>query len=134
MRRMLAFLVLSLSLLAACGGDSPSVSDAAASELQAQVTAVRTAVGARDADGAARALETLRQSVARLRTAGGVSGERAREILSAAAAVEGELVSITTTTSTTTTTTTTVPATVPDDRGGDHGNSGKGKGNGQGKG
>jgi hypothetical protein len=91
------------------------------------VPAVRAAVGARDADGAARALETLRASVARLRRSGDVTAERAAAILAAASGVEGNLVAITTTT--TTTTTLPVPSTVPHDNG--RGN-GKGDGNGDG--
>jgi len=127
-RRRLVIVALAVSVLAACGGGSPSVSDDAASELHAQVTAVRTAVGAHDAERAARALDTLRASVSKLRRSGDVSADRAREILAAATAVQTRLVSITTTT---TTTTTTVPPTVPNDEGDDHGN---GKGNGKGKG
>ena len=129
MRRGLVIVALAVSVLASCGDGSPSVSDDAASELHAQVTAVRTAVGAHDAERATRALDTLRASVSRLRRSGDVSADRAREILAAATAVQNRLVSITTTT--TTTTTTTVPPTVPNDKGDDHGN---GKGNGKGKG
>ena len=129
MRRQLVIVALAVSVLASCGGGSPSVSDDAASELHAQVTAVRTAVGAHDAERAAHALDMLRASVSRLRRSGDVSADRAREILVAATAVQNRLVSITTTT--TTTTTTTVPPTVPNDKGDDHGN---GKGNGKGKG
>ena len=120
--RRLVVVVLAVCALTACGGEPPSVSDRAATQLHAQVTAVRTAVGARDADGAARALEELRASVARLRRRGDVSADRATAILAAAAGVERQLVSITTTT---TTTTTAPPA--PPGKGDDHGN---GKGNG----
>jgi hypothetical protein len=90
--------------LAACGGDGRAVSDRAANQLATQVTQVRVAVEAHDAMAAAGALTTLRTSVARLVRAGDVSQERAVEILSAARAVETQLVSITTTTTTTTTT------------------------------
>jgi hypothetical protein len=124
---LVGLVALAVTCFAACGSGSPSVSDDAASELHAQVTAVRTAVGAHDADGAAQALDTLRASVTKLRRSGDVSADRAREILAAATAVQTRLVSITTTT----TTTTTVPPTVPNDKGDDHG---KGKGNGKGKG
>ena len=128
MRRLLAIVAPAATFLAACGGGSPPVSDDAASELHAQVSAVRAAVGGHDAAQAARALDTLRASVARLRRAGDVSGDRAEEILAAATAVQDQLVSITTTT---TTTTTTVPPTLPHDEG--KGN-GKGKGNDKGEG
>jgi hypothetical protein len=129
-RRLLVsgFVVLALALtasLAACGGGTPPLSDDAAARLHAEVTAVRSAVDARDADGARRALDTLRASVAQLRTAGKVTDERAAEILAAAGAVETRLVAITTTT----TTTTTVP---PPPTGKGKGDNGNGKGNGNG--
>jgi hypothetical protein len=117
-----------VAVLGACGGGGgPAVTEQGASELQTQVTAVRSAAAAHDADGAARALETLRTSVARLRRSGDVTDERAASILRAADGVEAQLVTITTTT-TTTTTTRPAPTTTPEDQGND-----KGKGNGNGK-
>jgi hypothetical protein len=115
-RWRVAAVALAVACLAACGGGSPSMSDGAASELHARVTAVRAAAGAHDAERAARALDALRTSVARLRRAGDVSPGRAAEILSAATAVQDQLVSITTTT---TTTTTVPPPTAPRGKGDD---------------
>lgn len=123
MRRAFVAILLVATLLAACGGGSPSMTARGASELHAQVTAVRAAASAHDADGAARALDTLRASVARLRRSGDVTADRATTILAAASTVEDQLVSITTTT-----TTTTVPPTVPPDQGDDRKGNGKGKG------
>jgi hypothetical protein len=105
------------------------MSDDATKTLDSQVSAVRYAVQARDADGAARALQTLRSSVERLRRSGDITDSRASKILAAAGAVETELVSITTTT--TTTTTTLPPATRKPGKGNDKKDEG---GNGQGQG
>lgn len=105
-------IVVCLMLLAACGGDTPSMSSDAATELQGRFVAVRSAVEARDVDGAARALDQLRLAVGRLRRSDGLSDARAADILGAAGAVQDQLVTITTTT-TTTTTTTSPPAAVP---------------------
>jgi hypothetical protein len=139
-RWRLAAAAVAVGCLAACGGGSPSVSDRAASELGARVTAVRAAAGAHDAEQATRALAALRTSVAQLRRAGDVSPGRAAEILAAATAVQDQLVSITTTT-TTTTTTVPAPPTAPrgkrEDKGDDQAGSpapDHGKGGGPGKG
>jgi hypothetical protein len=132
MRRVLCVLLLALvpGILAACGGDSTSMSDGAAAELHARVDAVRAAVTARDAAGAARALDDLRASVDRLRKDDDLSPGRANEILAAATQVRSELVAITTTT--TTTTTTTVPPPPAKGHGNDQGDNGNGDGNGKG--
>jgi hypothetical protein len=112
------------ALLSACGGgDPPSMSGDAAKRLDAQVAAVRYAVQARDADAAARALETLRTSVEQLRRSGDLTDKRASQIVAAAGSVETQLVSITTTT---TTTTTTLPPAPPPKPG--KGDDKKGKG------
>jgi cell division septation protein DedD len=97
--------VLALACLAACGGSASPMSDGAAVALHARFTAVRAAVDTRDADGAARALDDLRQEVARLRRDDDLSDTRAADILGAANDVEDQLTTITTTTTTTTTTT-----------------------------
>jgi hypothetical protein len=99
----------------------------AAKTLDEQVTAVRDAVHARDADAATRALDTLRASVERLRRSGDLTDQRASQILAAAGAVGSELVSITTTT-----TTTTLPPAPPTKPGKGHGKENQG-GNGQGQ-
>ena len=104
------------------------MTETGASGLRAEMAAVRTAVGAHDADGAARALDALRASVARLRRSGDVTEDRAAAIFAAATTVEAQLALITTTTTTTAPT----PPAVPHDPG-DDGN-GKGKGNGKGGG
>jgi cell division septation protein DedD len=132
-RRFLAPIVLvaGLAVLAGWGGSASPMSRAAATELQDRVAAVRTAVDARDADQAARALDDLRAAVERLRAADGISDTRAADILAAAHAVDGQLVSITTTTTTTTTTTAAPPAPPPTEP--DH-VKGKGPGKGKGKG
>lgn len=129
-------LVAGLAMLAACDGGSPSMDDGAAVELRAGVTAVRTAVVARDADGAERAVDDLRQTVHRLRRDEALSDERAADILAAASDVDDQLVTITTTTTTTTTTATTTTTTVPTapPTVDDNGNKGKDKGGGKGKG
>jgi hypothetical protein len=127
--RLLASIVVATAFLAACGGDSPPVSERGASDLEANVTAVKAAVGAHDADDAARALASLRATVARLRHRGDVSTERAAAILAAATDVEHQLVTITTTT---TTTTTTVPPPPQRGKGEDH--PGKDEGDGKDKG
>jgi len=102
-RTRVAGFCVAVALLSACGGgDLPSISGDAAKTLDSQVTAVRAAVQARDADAAARALATLRASVERLRRSGDITDNRASQILAAAGAVETQLVSITTTTTTTT--------------------------------
>jgi hypothetical protein len=133
-RRLAAAAVAVCCCLAACGGGSPSVSDRAASELGARVTAVRAAAGAHDAEQAARALDALRTSVAQLRRAGEVSPGRAAEILAAATAVQDQLVSITTTTTTTTVPPTTTPRAKGDDKGATPPAPDHGKGGGPGKG
>ncbi len=89
------------------------MSDDAATQLRDRVTAVRTAVEARDVDGADRALDALRQSVDRLRRDDGLSDTRAADILAAASAVDDQLVTVTTTTTTTTTTTVPPPPPLP---------------------
>ena len=135
MKRLLATLAVGITLatLAACGGSSPPMNGDAAKELQTRVTAVRTAVVARDADGAERALADLRQAVTRLRRDDALSDERAAELLAAAGDVDDQLVTITTTTTTTTTTTAPPPAPAPVDdkgkgpKGGDDQGKGKGK-------
>jgi hypothetical protein len=114
-------------LAVACGGSSPSMDGDAAARLHTQVTAVRDAVMVRDADGAARALQTLRTSVAHLRRSGHVTDAKATQILAAADAVATNLVSITTTT----TTTTTVPPPPSVDAGKGKGDHGNGKGDAQ---
>lgn len=83
----LAAVVLALS---ACGGD-PGLSTAVAGELQDEVGAVRSAAEEGDADGAQAALEELRAAVDRGVQAGEIDAERARQILAAAADVEGRL-------------------------------------------
>jgi hypothetical protein len=125
--------VIVCSTFVGCGGDSPPMRGDAATDLHAQVIAVRAAVEAHDADGAAGALDDLRRTVNRLRRADDLSDERAADILAAAGAVDDELVTITTTTTTTTTTLPPAPTTNPgrgpkgDDQGG-HAGKGKGKG------
>ena len=114
MRRVLFAVVLMGAVLVACGGGSPSMTDAGAKRVNADVLAVRNAVGARDPDAAAAALDTLRISLDQLRRSGDVSAARAAAILVAANAVGDQLVAITTTT---TTTTTTVPPSAPSNRG-----------------
>ena len=111
MKRAAPFLasVVVVAVLGACGGDSAPMSDKAATQLRARVTAVRTAVEARDVDGAGRALDALRQAVDRLRGENALSDGRAADILAAASAVNDQLVTVTTTT----TTTTTVPPPPP---------------------
>jgi hypothetical protein len=117
-------------LAVGCGGSStPTMDGDAAARLHTQVAAVRYAVMVRDADGAARALQTLRMSVARLQRAGHVTDAKATQILAAADAVGTNLVSITTTT----TTTTVPPPSADAGKGkGDRGN-GKDNGNEQGE-
>ena len=126
-------LVVGLTLLAACGGDSAPMSSGAATELHTRVTAVRTAADARDPGAAANALDELRTAVDRLHRADELTDARAADILAAAQAVEDQLVTITTTTTTTTAPPVTAPAPAPptsDDKG-----DGKGKGkNGKGEG
>jgi hypothetical protein len=133
-KRVLCVVLLALVpvMLAACGGDSTSMSDAAASTLHAHVAAVRAAVTARDATGAARALDELRASVDQLRRHDDLAPDRAREILVAATQVRSQLVAITTTTTTTTTMTTTT-APPPPAKGHGAGEHGNGQGNGPGK-
>lgn len=103
------------------------MTDDAVSKLDAQVTAVRYAVQARDPDAAAGALDTLRASVEQLRRSGDLTGKRASQILAAAGSVQSQLVSITTTTTTTTTTLPPAPPTKPG-RGDDEGDDGREKG------
>jgi hypothetical protein len=127
-KRVLLGMAVGLALLlAACGDGSPPMTGDAAAVLRDRMTAVRTAVESRDAAGAQRALDDLRQAVDRLRRQDALTGTRAADILAAATSVNDQLVTITTTT--TTTTTTTSPPAPP--LAGDHG---KGKGNGDGNG
>jgi hypothetical protein len=125
-RPLLVAIALVTLLLTACGGGGmPTMSDDAASRVQSQVTAVRNAVAARDADGAARALATLRSTVEHLRRSGDVSAAKASEIVAAATDVQAQLVAITTTTTTTTTrppAPPTKPAKGPKGDEGEHGN------------
>ena len=131
MRRVVATLAVAVAAvtLAACGGGSPPMNGDAAKELDARVTAVRTAVVARDTSGAEVALDDLRAAVGRLRRDDALSDERAAEILGAASDVGEQLVTITTTTTTTTTTVPPPPPSVDDNGDGkEHGNgNGKGK-------
>jgi hypothetical protein len=99
----MAVLLLGLLFLGACGGTLSTMSNDAAARVHREVTAVRSAVVARDADGAARALASLRTSVEHLRRSGDLTSDKAREILAAASGVQAQLVAITTTTTTTTT-------------------------------
>jgi hypothetical protein len=123
------------AFLGACGGAGPAVSDDASARLGAQVTAVRAAVAAHDAEAAAEALATFRRTVGRLRRSGDVSVPRAAALLAAASDVEAQLTTITTTTTTTTTTpTTTTPTTRPAPPTDDHRGKGNGKGKGHGEG
>jgi cell division protein FtsN len=115
-----------VAVLGACGGDSAPMNGEAAKQLRDRVTAVRTALEARDVDGAGRALDALRQTVAQLRRDDGLSDSRAADILAAANGVDDQLVTITTTT-TTTTTTVPPPPTKPGKAPKPEGPGGKGK-------
>lgn len=67
------------------------MSTAVAAELQDEVGAVRSAAEEGDADAAQAALEEFRAAVDRGVQAGEIDAERARQILAAAADVEGRL-------------------------------------------
>jgi hypothetical protein len=112
-RLRLASPAIAALVLTACGGGLAPMSDHAAARVHDEVAAVRFAVQARDADGASRALATLRTSVERLRRSGDLTSEKADEILAAATGVQAQLVAITTTTTTTTTTLPPAPPTNP---------------------
>jgi hypothetical protein len=124
--RTLAGAVASLTLLAACGSDSPGISEDASNTLEYQVEAVRASAQSFDPEGVERRLAELRSSVAQLKEAGELDDERSAEILAAAADVEAQLDAVPTTT--TTTTAPPPPPPVEDEDKDD--DKGKGKGNG----
>ena len=138
MRRALAALVVAAASLAACGGDTSPLSEAAEVELGQQVQQVRTDAAAGDAEAARGTLAELRAAVDELRRRGELSDAGATRILAAATDVEQALALITTTTAPTTTTSTARPPPPTTARGDDEdeddedegraGDRGRGKG------
>jgi len=112
-------------LIAACGSESPGLSDEASQSLQYQVGAVRQSTQSFDPAGVEQRLAELRASVAQLNEAGEVDDARAAEILAAAADVAAQIDVV----PTTTTTAPPPPPTFDDDEDSDEG-KGKGKGKG----
>lgn len=72
-------------------GSGDDLSDGAATALQADVAAVSAAVRASDPAKARTALTALREEVSKQLAAGAISGDRAREILTAAGDVAADL-------------------------------------------
>src|SRR5690348_12783852 len=108
MRRMpLAAAVLATGLamvaVAGCGSSSPGITEAASTQLELRVQAVRNAAEARDRDLAESRRAEVRRSVAELRGRGAISKDRVDNVLAAAASVEAQLQAIPTTTTTPTT-------------------------------
>ena len=101
MRTKLVALLVVATVVAGCGGGSEALSDEGAASLGATVVALRAAAQARDVGRAQSEIVALRTSVATLQRDGGISADRAAEVLEAAAEVESSLLLITTTTTTT---------------------------------
>ncbi len=141
MRRRLApaaaVAVLAMALFG-CGGDGKSgntLSELAATDLQAKVGRVRAAASAGDRTAAGAGLAAVRSAVAQHRSQGQISEERAAGVLAAAAEVEARL-SLLVPPSTSTTTTAAArrsPPATEGDRDQDD-DEGKGKGEGRKKG
>jgi hypothetical protein len=89
-RRAVATGLLSVMLLAACGGQA-EISARARRQLQARLDEVRTAVAAADPREAQSALRDLERSVSQLLSANQLSEGRATEILAAAQDVAAQL-------------------------------------------
>jgi len=126
--RTLAAGVAVVALAAAgCGSSSrPAITAGAASQLSAQVAAVRAAAAGGNPAAAEAQLARLRVTVATLEHAGQLSASRAATVLVAAAQVESQLGSLPTTTTTTSTTTTVAPPPPTPAPKGDHHGPGKG--------
>ena len=82
---------LLLVVLMACGQEAGGIGQNAAAELQPQVQQVRAAATNGDRAGAAAKLAELRQTVADLHRRGEMSEEGTAKVLAAAAAVEAQL-------------------------------------------
>jgi hypothetical protein len=109
-------------LVAACGTDSPALSEETSRSLQYQVEAVRQSAQSFDPAGVQQRLAELRAAVAQLNEAGDIDDARAAEILAAAADVEAEIDVVPTTT--------TAPPPPPPPTFADDDNKGRGNGNG----
>ena len=117
-RRWAALSLAAVLALAACGAGGGDLSQAAAARLGPQVAAIRSAATAGDRAGAEAAVAQLRATIAQMEQAGEIPGERAKDMLAAAAAVEAQLGLLPA--PTTTTTTAPPPAPPPEpERGGD---------------
>jgi hypothetical protein len=114
-------------LLAACGSESPELSDEASRSLQYQVEAVRQSAQSFDPAGVEQRLAELRAAVAQLNEEGEIDDARAAEILAAAADVEAEIDVVPTTT-------TAPPPPPPPTFADDDDDDDKGRGNGNGNG
>lgn len=82
---------LAVVLLAGCGAQSRDLSADAASLLQKDVAAMRSAARAGDGTALQAAYAQLRQDVLAGRSAGSVSPTRAAQVLTAAAAVAADV-------------------------------------------
>ena len=102
-----------VTVVAACGSRSPTISATATSELAQQVQAVRAAAVTGDRAEVETQLARLRAEVATLRTQHQITNDRAGQILSAASAVDTELATLVTTTTAPAATPTTAPRATP---------------------
>lgn len=103
MRRIAAILLAAGMVVAASAcGSGQAISDSAATDLQARVSAIRTFAETGQPEQSAAGLAELRTVVASLRASGDIDAHRADEVLAAALSVEQQLALVTTTTTTST--------------------------------
>jgi hypothetical protein len=86
----IAGLAVAALVVAGCG-TPPDLPEQVAAELRQQAAAIRTAAAGGDRTGAEAALAQLRQRLVELQETDQVAGERAADILAAAAEVESQL-------------------------------------------
>jgi hypothetical protein len=86
----IAGLAVAALVVAGCGSP-PDLPEQVAAELQQQAGAIRTAAAGGDRTGAEAALAQLHHRLVELQESGQVAGERAADILAAAAEVETQL-------------------------------------------
>lgn len=125
--RVAAAALVGVALVAGCDGATTHIDDQAAALLQAEIRMARDAAASGDVPRAAALLESVDDTVARLRDDGRLSDSRAAAVLAALGDVEDALTSWAATTTTTTTTTTSPP---PADGDGDEDRDDEGKGDG----
>jgi hypothetical protein len=133
-QRLLAIVAAAAVAGCSAGSTAPSLSDAAARQLQADALAVTQSAAAHNWPVARTALQTLRSHLAAARTAGTVSAARATSIEAAVAAVSSDIAAASVPSITPTPTTAPPPSASAKPRPTRPNNRGRGKGGGGGDG